>query len=161
MQASETVGSTTVSRMRSDKLLAAGVWAPVGEMPMEQRRRSLIWRVAGCVVGVLAAAAVMGFPAELVAQGLESKPVDLPNGPAKAGFDISRFSNAGNGWFETFYVKDTESLRDVLKTGRVVEDTRLLVASTVGGRIAFVMDQMAYHHLAQGSAGGRDWLVSF
>jgi hypothetical protein len=103
----------------------------------------------------------MGFPAELVAQGLESKPVDLPNGPAKAGFDISRFSNAGNGWFETFYVKDTESLRDVLKTGRVVEDTRLLVASTVGGRIAFVMDQMAYHHLAQGSAGGRDWLVSF
>ena len=88
-------------------------------------------------------------------------PVDLPNGPAKPGFDISRFSNAGNGWFETFHVKQTELLRDALKAGKVAEDTRLLVTDIATGKLAFVTDQMAYHHLAQGSAVGKDWLVTF
>jgi hypothetical protein len=91
----------------------------------------------------------------------ESKPVDLPKGPAKAGFDISRFTSAGNGWFETFYVKDTQPLRDVLKAGRVAEDTRLLATDTAGGRLALLTDQMAYHHIAAGSARGKDWLVTF
>jgi hypothetical protein len=31
----------------------------------------------------------------------------LPDGPAKPGFGIERFSNAGNGWFNTFYVEET------------------------------------------------------
>jgi hypothetical protein len=109
----------------------------------------------------LVAIAVAGFiyPAAAVAQ--ESKPVDLPNGPAKPGFDIKRFSSGGNGWFETFYVKGTEPLRKVLDEGRVAADTRILTFQTAGGRVALLMDQMAYHHLAQGHAGGKDWLATF
>jgi hypothetical protein len=91
----------------------------------------------------------------------ENKPIDLPNGPAKAGFDIKRFSNAGNGWFETFHVLQTEPLRKVLEDARAAADTRVLVMQTAGGRLALLMDQMAYHHIAQGHAGGRDWLATF
>jgi hypothetical protein len=111
---------------------------------------------------VLMAVAVMTFfGAGVTAQFPESKPVDLPKGPAKPGFDIARFSPAGNGWFETFYVTKVEPLGNVLKAGRVVDDTRLLVAETAGGKIALLTDQMAYHHIAQGQTAGRDWLVSF
>jgi hypothetical protein len=116
-------------------------------------------------VGASLAAGVVGLLslATLAAQlpGPDSRPVDLPAGPAKPGFDIKRFSGAGNGWFETFYVKETPLLRDELKAGRVAEDTPLLVFDTAQGRLALITDQMAYHHLAQGNAGGRDWLVTF
>jgi hypothetical protein len=92
---------------------------------------------------------------------IPSNPVDLPNGPAKPGFDITRFTNSGNGWFQTFYVTKTEALRDVLRAGRVAEDTRVLVTETKSGRLALLMDQMAYHHIAQGTAAGKDWMATF
>lgn len=102
---------------------------------------------------------VSAYPMTGLAQ--DNKPVDLPNGPAKPGFDIKRFSNAGNGWFETFYVKETEPLQKALSEGKVDADTRVLVMQTAAGRLALLMDQMAYHHIAQGHAGGRDWLATF
>ncbi len=105
-------------------------------------------------------AVVLVHPAAAAAQ-VESQPVDLPDGPAKPGFDISRFSNAGNGWFETFHVEKTEPVRDALKAGRVAGDTRLLVLETAGGPLALLADQMGYHHLAQGRAGGKDWMATF
>ena len=108
-----------------------------------------------------AAAVALVLPALAGAQGRENRPADLPNGPSAPGFDITRFSNAGNGWFETFYVQKTDPLRDVLKAGRVAEDTRLLVAETKAGKLALLMDQMAYHHLAEGRAGGKDWMATF
>jgi hypothetical protein len=52
----------------------------------------------------------------------ESLPVDLPNGPAKSGFDIRRFSSAGNGWFKTFYVTNTQPLQKALNDGKVAAD---------------------------------------
>jgi hypothetical protein len=112
---------------------------------------------------LLTIALVTFLPTIVAAQGFNrpNAPVDLPNGPAKPGFDISRFSNAGNGWFQTFHVKDTELLRDVLKVGKVAEDTRLLVTDIPTGKLALITDQMAFHHLAQGTAGGKDWLVTF
>jgi len=91
----------------------------------------------------------------------ESKPVDLPDGPAKPGFDITRFTNSGNGWFETFYVTKTEALGAVLQAGRVADDTRVLVTGTRAGNLALLMDQMAYHHIAQGRAGDKDWMATF
>jgi hypothetical protein len=108
---------------------------------------------AGFVIPALAAAQLPGAP--------PSEAVDLPSGPAKAGFDIKRFSNAGNGWFETFYVKDTQPLQKTLEEGKVAVDTWVLVTQTATGRLALLNDQMAYHHLAQGSAGGKDWLATF
>jgi hypothetical protein len=109
---------------------------------------------------VTTAAVVLVAPAQ-AAQQRENAPIDLPNGPAKPGFDITRFTNAGNGWFETFYVTKTELLRDALKAGKVADDTRVLVTETRGGKLALLMDQMAYHHLAQGRAGGKDWMATF
>jgi hypothetical protein len=61
------------------------------------------------VVLTVAAAGVLD-PSAAFAQR-ENLPLDLPNGPAKPGFDIKRFSNAGNGWFKTFYVTETQRSR--------------------------------------------------
>lgn len=110
---------------------------------------------------VLAAAAGLGLAAAAVAQPPENLPVELPDGPARPGFDIERFSNAGNGWFETFYVDETGPLRQALEDGRLAGDTRLLVMETAGGNLALVTDQMAYHHLAQGTSEGKHWLATF
>lgn len=97
----------------------------------------------------------------VTAQPRQNLPVDLPDGPAKAGFDIERFSNAGNGWFETFYVEETEPLRAALEDGRLGTDTRVLVVATAEGNLALLTDQMAYHHLAQGTSEGKHWLATF
>ena len=107
---------------------------------------------------VAAAAAQAGIA---VGQPRENLPVELPDGPAAPGFDIERFSNAGNGWFETFFVEETEPLRGALEDGRLGADTRMLVLETAGGNLALVTDQMAYHHLAQGTSEGKHWLATF
>lgn len=109
----------------------------------------------------LLAVAAMAQTGIVMAQPRQNLPVDLPDGPAKPGFDIERFSGAGNGWFETFYVEETEPLGQALDDGRLRTDTRMLAMETAGGNLAFVTDQMAYHHLAQGTSEGKHWLATF
>ncbi len=82
-------------------------------------------------------------------------------GDKKAAFDIRRFSPTPPGTFETFYVTETQSLKEALDRGSVKEDMRLLVTETAAGKLALLTDQMAYHHIAEGNAGGKDWMVSF
>jgi hypothetical protein len=113
------------------------------------------------VLRFLLAAAAAAQAGIVIAQPRENLPVDLPDGPAKAGFDIERFSNAGNGWFETFYVEQPEPLQKAFDDGRLATDTRMLVMEIEGGHLAFVTDQMAYHHLAQGTTEGKHWLATF
>jgi len=125
-----------------------------------RRTAQILPTISGAFLTAMALVAMAALPVAQI-PNRPNDPVDLPNGPAKPGFDISRFSNAGNGWFETFYVKESELLRDALKSGKVAEDTRVLVTDITGGRLALITDQMGYHHLAQGSSGGKDWLVSF
>ncbi|MDA1095337.1 MAG: hypothetical protein O3A25_19055 [Acidobacteria bacterium] len=48
-----------------------------------------------------------------------------------------------------------------MKEGRVADNTRLLVMETAAGRLAFINDQMSFHHIAQGRAGGKDWMATF
>ena len=91
----------------------------------------------------------------------ESMPHDLSDGPAKPGFDINRFSNSGNGWFETFHVDRTRPLEDVLAAGEVAGETRLLVLETEAAPLALLIDQMGYHHIAQGQVDGKDWMATF
>jgi hypothetical protein len=105
------------------------------------------------VVALGAAFASLSF-----AQG--NAPAQLPNGPAKPGFDIRRFSSNG-GLFKTFDVEETNLLQKVLKDGRVAEDTPVLVTATAAGNLALLTDQMVFHHLAQGRAGGKDWMAAF
>ena len=85
----------------------------------------------------------------------------LPNGPAKPGFDIIRFSPTAVGTFETFYVINTEPLKQVLADGRVAPDTRVLVITTTAGRLSLITEQMVYHHIAQGRARNKDWMATF
>ena len=104
------------------------------------------------------AALATAYTAVALAQG--NAPAQLPNGPAKPGFDIRRFSLNG-GLFKTFDVEQTEPLQKVLKDGRVAEDTPVLVTATAAGNLALLTDQMVFHHLAQGRAGGKDWMAAF
>ena len=127
---------------------------------MRMQLRTDKWREA-IVAAVLVPSLAALLSTSAAMQGTTSKPVDLPNGPAKPGFDIARFRNAGNGTFQTFFVAKTESLRDALKQGRVTEDTRLLVTDTAAGKLALILDQMAFHHVAEGRAGNKDWLATF
>jgi hypothetical protein len=119
------------------------------------------WRRALAALAVAAQIGWFPIPAATQAQAPPPDPVDLPKGPAAPGFDITRFANIANGTFVTFFVTKTEPLRDVLRAGRVAEETRLLVTDTAAGRLAFVMDQMAFHHSAQGRAGNKDCLATF
>jgi len=121
-----------------------------------RRRLSLGHSASGLllVVGVLVAACTISA----FAQG--NAPAQLPNGPAKPGFDIARFSSNG-GLFKTFYVEQTEPLQKVLKDGRIAEDTPVLVTATAAGNLALLTDQMVFHHLAEGRAGGKDWMAAF
>lgn len=107
---------------------------------------------------LLTAAALGAFVAVAFPQSHE--PAQLPNGPAKPGFDIRRFSLNG-GLFKTFDVEQTEPLQKVLKDGRVAEETPVLVTATSAGNLALLTDQMVFHHLAQGRAGGKDWMAAF
>ena len=97
------------------------------------------------------------------AAALAQSPVmpELPKGPAKPGFDVSRFAPTAVGTFETFYVKETYPLKKVLDEDKVAADTRLLVIKTAGGNLALLTDQMTYHHIAQGRAGNQDWMATF
>jgi hypothetical protein len=116
-------------------------------------RRTKSLRLLLTVAALTAACTAVAF-----AQG--NAPAQLPNGPAKPGFDIRRFSLNG-GLFKTFDVEQTEPLQKVLTDGRVAEDTPVLVTATAAGNLALLTDQMVFHHLAQGRAGGEDWMAAF
>ena len=76
-------------------------------------------------------------------------------------FDINRYSTFGAGFFETYYVQETQLLREALIGGLITEDTDLLVTKTEKGNLALIRDQMAFHHIAQGSVNGKDWMATF
>ena len=129
---------------------------------MGTRLRVDRWQgVIASLVTIAALAVLFPMPAASQAPARGPVPVDLPSGPAKPGFDITRFANVANGMFVTFSVTNTELLRDALKDGRVADDTHLLVTDTAIGKLALLMDQMAFHHAAQGRAGNKDWLATF
>lgn len=85
----------------------------------------------------------------------------LPPGPSKAGIDVARFDFSLHGSFEPFAVSSTLLVREALRNRLVAADTDVLITETAAGPLALLTEQMAYHHIAQGRAGGQDWLVSF
>ena len=112
-------------------------------MTMSWLRKGAVW--------MLTMAAAIGIAHRAAAQSSTATPP----------FDFSRFAPTPSDTFETFHVKETIPLREALASGRLGEDTRLLITETTAGRLALVTDQMAFHDLAQGEAGGRPWMVSF
>lgn len=105
-------------------------------------------------------AVALGAACTVLASPQGNAPAQLPSGPAKPGFDIRRYSPNG-GIFKTFDVEQTEPLQKVLQEGRVAQDTPVLVTATATGNLALLTDQMVFHHLAQGRAGGKDWMAAF
>lgn len=88
-------------------------------------------------------------------------PAQEPDVKVAAGFDPSRASMPDEPQFQPFYVEETVALREALDRGRVDGETALLVTEVEGERLGLVLDQMAYHHIAQGELAGEPWMVSF
>jgi hypothetical protein len=63
--------------------------------------------------------------------------------------------------FQPFNVSETRALREALDDEAVHEDTPLLVLEQATGTLALLVEQMAYHHVAQGVMAGEPWMVSF
>ena len=76
-------------------------------------------------------------------------------------FDIDIARIGVGSRFEPFRVSGTEPLQDAMSAGKLQSDTRVLVMEHPAGRLAFLTDQMAYHHVAQGEMNGEPWMVSF
>ena len=78
-------------------------------------------------------------------------------------FDPDRAYLSDKTIFVPFHVVDDDihPLREAVDGGLIQPDTWLLVMEHDAGRLALVMDQMAYHHVAQGEIRGEPWMVSF
>jgi len=78
-------------------------------------------------------------------------------------FDPDRAYLSDETIFVPFHVTDEDMhpLREAVDDGLIQSDTWLLVMEHDAGRLALVMDQMAYHHVAQGELRGEPWMVSF
>ncbi len=63
--------------------------------------------------------------------------------------------------FDPFRDPEFESLRDAMSAGEVEEDTPVLAFEAGGEVLVFVTEQMAYHHVAQGTMKGEPWMVTF
>jgi len=78
-------------------------------------------------------------------------------------FDPDRAYVSEKTIFVPFHVVDADihPLRAAVDDGLIQSDTWLLVMENNAGRLGLVMDQMAYHHVAQGELRGEPWMVSF
>lgn len=97
------------------------------------------------------------WPRSILAFVLAAPPIAAQ----QVDFDIDVARIGMGGRFEPFVVESLEPLADALRDGKVQNDTRLLVSYHPAGRVAFLTDQLMYHHVAQGSIAGEPWMVSF
>ncbi len=96
--------------------------------------------------------------AVLVALPLSFWAADVSGQDIDFDIDIARI---GGGRFEPFVVSETELMRDAMSAGKLQKDTRVLVLNHPAGLLAFLTDQMTYHHVAQGEIDGEPWMFSF
>ena len=95
-------------------------------------------------------------PTQSAARAAQSTPSS-----GQPAWDIDRFRPTPSDRFETFHVTDTSPLREALRAGSLQEDTPVMLVETAAGPLALLPDQMAYHHIAQGRAGNKDWMATF
>jgi len=76
-------------------------------------------------------------------------------------FDESRARIGERPIFDAFYPEQYEPLADVRRSGRVNDDTALLVLRRGDTTLTLLTMQMSYHHVAQGELAGEPWMVSF
>ena len=76
-------------------------------------------------------------------------------------FDESRAYIGESPMFDAFYPEQYESLADARRSGRVNDDTAVLVLRRGDTTLTLLTMQMSYHHIAQGDVAGEPWMVSF
>ncbi len=92
---------------------------------------------------------------------------------AVQSFDPSRAHLSATDDFPPFNVEaaDERPLRGVLEANEIPPDTELVITERRPANsnrdddkpapLAFVVRQLAYHHVAQGETAGEPWMVSF
>jgi len=76
-------------------------------------------------------------------------------------FDIERAFVSEEQIFVPYHVTDVQRLSDALANGKIQNDMRLVVLERKEGELAFLVQQIAYHHIAQGEMKGKPYMVSF
>ncbi|NIR44186.1 MAG: hypothetical protein GWN99_08690 [Gemmatimonadetes bacterium] len=77
------------------------------------------------------------------------------------GFEPDRALLSDTTRWRPFDVSETQPLAEALAEGQIHDDTPLLVFEGPAGPVALLVEQMAYHHVAQGEMAGEPWMVSF
>jgi hypothetical protein len=88
-------------------------------------------------------------------------PVSTLSAQTAEDFDESRAYIGESPMFDAFYPEEYESLADARRSGRVNDDTALLVLRRGDTTLTLLTMQMSYHHIAQGDLAGEPWMVSF
>lgn len=123
----------------------------MGRPALPRRLVEMLARSAAPALGVattLALAAVV--PGALTGQESDS-----------GAFDLDRALITDTTRWRPFDVTETRPLQEALAAGHLHEDTPLLVFEGPAGPMALLVEQMAYHHVAQGKMAGEPWMVSF
>lgn len=84
-----------------------------------------------------------------------------PNQPVKEGFDTDRAMFFAEPNFTPLRDPEFQSLRSLMLQGDLDDDTPVVVFEAGGETLVFVTEQMAYHHVAQGTRRGEPWMVTF
>lgn len=83
------------------------------------------------------------------------------NAQHAGSLDRSRALISDSTVFQPFLVEETRPLAEA-RRDRTVHDATPLLVLEIGGRwLALSMEQLAYHHAAQGELAGEPWMVSF
>ncbi len=77
------------------------------------------------------------------------------------GFEPGRAILSDVWGFDPFPVTTMEPLEDALESGKIGEETAVLLLTRGDTRLALLTEQMSYHHIAQGELEGEPWMVSF
>ncbi len=124
---------------------------------MKRKHKAAQRGTTSAAISLASAVLVLGAGSALNAYALGS----AQTGEDRIVFDVDRAEIIDSTIFLPFYVTDTQPLRDALSEEVINEDAPLLVMEHEAGTLALSMDQMTYHHVAQGEIAGEPWMVSF
>ena len=97
----------------------------------------------------------------LMPRGATATELDENAQRAIDSFDIKRAFISDKQIFAPYRITETQKLGDALAARKVTGDMRLLILERDEGMMAFLVQQIAYHHVAQGDMKGEPYMVSF
>lgn len=136
----------------------------MGIVPLELSRHLRIMRDRPAIFtsrsnmkpGIIMALVLVATPVAGQADGLDANAQRVID-----EFDVERAFVSEKQIFVPFHVEETQRLADAATAGKVTADMRLVILEREEGRLAFLVQQIAYHHVAQGEMKGHPYMVSF